>query len=89
MYNRDTDSRHIHAICSVQRQYGRQVKRSKTLSAIKTDKAEPALYAKNEIDTRSDTICAGANWRILSDSGQCFDVYGFHDNFKSIKDIPI
>ena len=45
--------------------------------------------AKNELDTRADTICAGANWKLLSASGECCDVYGFHDDFHSIKDVPI
>ena len=83
MYNRDTDTRHIQAISSGPRRYGRQVKRSKTSSAIKTDDA------KNEINTRADTICVGANWILLSASGQYCDIYGSHDNFKGIEDVPI
>ena len=89
MYNRDTNARHIQAISSGPRRYGRQVKRSKTSSEIKTDEAEPGFDANNEIDTRSETICAAANWRLLSASGQCCDVYGFHDNFKGTTDVPI
>ena len=83
MYNRDTDTRHIQAISSGPRRYGRQVKRSKTSSAIKTDDA------KNEINTRADTICVGANWILLSASGQYCDIYGSHDKFKGIEDVPI
>ena len=89
MYNSDTDARHIHAIISGTRQYGRQVKISMTSSEIKTDEAEPGFDAKNELDNRADTICADANWILLSASGQCCDVYGFHENFKGIKDVPI
>ena len=89
MYNCDTDARHIQAISSGPRRYGRQVKRSKTLSEINTNEAEPGFDANNEIYTRADTIRAGANWRLLSASGQCCDVYGFHANFKGIEDVPI
>ena len=70
MYSSDTDSRHIHAIGSGPRRYGWQVKISKTSSAIKTYEDETGFDAKNELDNRSDTICAGANWRLLSASGQ-------------------
>ena len=89
MHNCHTYARHIQTIISVPRRYGWQVKRSNISSEINTDKADPGFYAKNDIDTRSDTICAGANWRLLSASGQCCDVYSFHGNFKGIKDVPI
>ena len=89
MYNRDTYLRPIPAISSIPRQYGRKVKRYKTSSEINTDNAEPGFGAKNELDTRAKTICAGTNWILLSASSQCFDVYSFHDNFKGVKDVPI
>ena len=69
--------------------YESQVKISKTSSEIKNNEAEPGFDAKNELDPRSDTICAGSNWRLLSASGYCCDVYGFKDNFKGIDDVPI
>ena len=43
----------------------------------------------NELDTSSDTLCAGSNQRLLSTSGNFCDVYGFYDDFKDIKDVPI
>ena len=89
MYNCDTDTRHIKAISSGPRRYGRKFKRSKTSSEINNNEAEPGFDANNELDPRADTICAGANWRLLSASGQWSDVYSFHDNFKGIKDVPI
>ena len=69
MYNRNIDAIHIHSISSGPRQYGQQVKISHTSSAIKTDEADPGFDAKNEFDTRADTICAGKNWIILSAPG--------------------
>ena len=68
MCNCDTYSRHIQAIIYLPRHYGRQVKISKTSSAIKTYEDETGFDAKNELDNRSDTICAGAKWRLLSTS---------------------
>ena len=68
MYNCDTYSRHIQAISSGPRQYGRQVKISKTSSEINTDEADTGFDANNNLGTRSDTICAGAKWRLLSTS---------------------
>ena len=89
MYNLDTDERHVQAVSSGPRRYVCQVKISTTLSAINTDKAEPGFDANNYINTRSDTICASTKWRLLSDSGQCCDVYGFHNKFKFTEDVPI
>ena len=59
------------------------------MSEINTNEAEPGFDANNEIYTRADTIRAGSNWRLLSASSQCCDVYGFHANFKGIADVPI
>lgn len=47
------------------------------------------FQSRNELDTRADTICAGANWRLISTTGQCCDVMGFHDEFAPIKDVPV
>ena len=87
MYNCDTYERHIQAISSDPRQYGRQFKISKTSLAIKTDEDEPVFDANNYLNTRAYTICAGANWSLLSASGQCCDVYVLHNNFNGIKDV--
>ena len=67
----------------------RQVKRSKTSSAIKNNEAETGFDANNELNPRADTICAGANWRLLSASGHCCDVYDFNENFKGIDNMTI
>ena len=89
MYKCDTDARYIQAISSGPSRYGRQVKRSKISSAIKTDDDEPVFDSNNELDTRADIMCVVIKWRLLSASGQWCDVYGFHDNFKGIEDVPI
>ena len=47
------------------------------------------MSARNELDTRADTICVGKNWRLLSTTGQCCNVHGFHAAFDSIKDVPV
>ena len=65
----------------------REVKRSRS-TAQKSDHI-PMLVGRCELDTRADTICAGQNFRMLSPTGQTCDVQGFHDNFDSIKDVPI
>ena len=70
MYNRYIYARHIQAIISGQRRYGWKVNISKISSEIKTDEAEPGFDSKNDLNTRSDTIYAGANQRLLSASGQ-------------------
>ena len=67
----------------------RSVKRSRTDNAIgKPDHAENE-HARNECDTRADTICAGKNFCMVSTTGMTCDVRGFHDDFEPIKDVPI
>ena len=79
----------VQAINSGPRQQSKRlVKRSRTAYAVKSDHTnhEPG---RNELDTRADTICVGKNWRILSTTGQCCNVHGFHDKFDAIKDVPV
>ena len=64
------------------------MKRSRTTYAVKSDHTNHES-GRNELDTRADTICVGKNWRILSTTGQCCDVHGFHDKFDAIKDVPV
>ena len=66
----------------------RSVKRSRTISQPQQDHSINT-GARNELDTRADTICVGKNWRLLSTTGQCCDVHGFHATFDSIKDVPV
>ena len=89
MCNCDTDVRHIWSVSYGPRRCGQQVKRYKTLSEIKTNEAEPGFDTKNGIDTRPYTICTCTKWRLFSASGQFCDVYGFQENFKGTKYVPI
>ena len=89
MYNRDKYAGHVQTIRSGPRRHGRKVKRYNTLSEINTGEYDCVFDANNEFNTRSDTICVGANWRLLSASGHCWDVYGFHDDFKGTLDVPV
>lgn len=75
------------AITSGPRTFERSVKKAATL----TDKSghEEFTEARNELDTRAGTICAGKNFRLLALTGQTCDVSGFHQDFNSIKDIPV
>ena len=68
---------------------GRAVKRAKTTTAMRKADHVDGMEARNELDTRADTICAGVNFRMISTSGQCCDVKGFHEEFESIKDVPV
>ncbi|KAL7532807.1 hypothetical protein ACHAWF_006766, partial [Thalassiosira exigua] len=58
-------------------------------SATRTEQDDKGTNARNELDTRADTSCAGVNWRPLSYTGQCCDVSGFHDDFSKLPNIPI
>ena len=71
------------------RETTRVVKRARQIMNSKRNEHTLHHTAKNELDTRADTICAGANWRLLNTTGQCCDVSGFHDDFEPIKDVPV
>lgn len=72
-------------IFSGPRKAHRAVKRSRTMPP----RVDEVIHARNELDTRADTICAGQNFVKISDTGQVCDVKGFHDDFDSIKDVPV
>ena len=78
----------IKKMTSGPRKMGRAVKRARVMKSAEIDHFEHEI-AKCELDTRADTICAGINFRMLSSTGQTCDVKGFHDDFDTIKDVPI
>jgi hypothetical protein len=49
----------------------------------------PGQMARNELDTRADTICAGANFRCIRLTGMVCQVQGFHKSFDAIPNIPV
>jgi hypothetical protein len=49
----------------------------------------PGYEARNELDTRADTICAGANFLCIRPTGMMCSVKGFHQSFEPIHEIPV
>jgi hypothetical protein len=49
----------------------------------------PGQMARNELDTRADTICAGANFKCIRLTGMVCQVQGFHKSFDAIPNIPV
>jgi hypothetical protein len=49
----------------------------------------PGFIARNELDTRADTICAGINFCCLRPTGMTCSVQGFHQSFAPIPEIPV
>jgi len=78
----------IGKIMSSPRKYERAGKKARVMKSVNTTHFEHEI-GKCKLDTRADTICAGVNFRMLSSTGQTCDVKGFHDDFESIKDVPI
>jgi hypothetical protein len=50
---------------------------------------KPGFIAKNELDTRADTICAGTNFCCLRPTGMTCSVQGFHQSFAPIPEVPV
>ncbi|MGH7974103.1 MAG: hypothetical protein ACREBR_01155, partial [bacterium] len=48
-----------------------------------------ALRARSECDSRADTVCAGASFKLLELTEKVCDVGGFHESFKNLKVVPI
>ncbi|MGH3054118.1 MAG: hypothetical protein ACRDL7_03970, partial [Gaiellaceae bacterium] len=66
------------------------VRRIAGTSASKYKESENyALRARFECDSRADTICAGATFKLIELSGQVCDVGGFHQSFQTLSDVPI
>jgi hypothetical protein len=49
----------------------------------------PGHEARNELNTRADTICAGANFICVRPTGMICSVKGFHQSFAPIHEIPV
>jgi len=47
------------------------------------------LRGKCEVDTRADTMCSGATFRLLETTGQLCNVTGFHPVLPSIRNIQV
>ena len=43
----------------------------------------------NYMDTRADTCCAGANWKLVSFSNKVFEVSPFLDSYQTVKEITV
>ena len=50
---------------------------------------QTTVMCRNEMDSRADTSCAGANFHIIQDTGYVCDVQPFHPSSKAVQDIPI
>ena len=44
---------------------------------------------KNEMDNHADTICAGANWKLLEYTGEYCEVTPYTDEYAPKKDVPV
>jgi hypothetical protein len=55
----------------------------------KENEPTPGHIARNKLDTRADTICAGANFLCIHPTGMTCNVQGFHQSFTPIPEIPV
>ena len=49
----------------------------------------PGTLARNEMDTRADTCCAGPNWRPIQFTGDVCEVTPFLDSYEPVPEIPV
>jgi hypothetical protein len=75
----------VQQITSGPRKVAQVAKRQK----LDENEAEPGHVARNELDTRADTICAGANFMCIHPTGMTCSVQGFHQSFAPIPEIPV
>jgi hypothetical protein len=54
-----------------------------------SEEPTPGFEARNKLDTRADTICAGANFLCIRPTGMMCSVKGFHQSFEPIHEIPV
>jgi len=48
-----------------------------------------SFHGRAEVDTRTDTTCAGAAFALLETTGKECDVKGVHDETAPIRNVPI
>jgi hypothetical protein len=53
------------------------------------DQPIPGHMARNKLDTRADTICAGANFLCVRPTGMSCNVQGFHQSFAPIPEVLV
>ena len=67
----------------------RAVKRRRVHSAQVTHGTVPGTRGRSELDTRADTSCAGANFKLHELTGQTCSVSPFSDKYDPLTDVPI
>ena len=55
---------------------------------VKND-TQPGHIARNELDTHSDTCCAGSNWQVLSLTGEVCKVKPYLPMYEAMNEIPV
>jgi hypothetical protein len=73
--------RTINSVKSSIRRIGKAIKVNTPTDYVK--------FARAEIDTRADTLCAGSTFLLHESTGKVVDVTGFHDSLESIKGIQV
>jgi hypothetical protein len=61
----------------------------KSKKEIEIPEPTPGHVARNKLDTRADTICAGINFLCIRPTGMSCNVQGFHASFDPILEIPV
>jgi hypothetical protein len=93
-FGRGAQNRHVNPPQKKKRKEGAmKIKCVRTIAASNTKIENPTDYSlrcRAEIDTRADTVCAGASFRLIDeDISRVADVGGFHPDMPEMKDIPI
>ena len=63
--------------------------KSSKYQAPNTVEYEVNTIVRFDMDIRADTCCADKNWRLLSKTGQLFDIKVFHNSYQSIANVPV
>jgi hypothetical protein len=63
---------------------------SRNLNDVLGNLTTAGAIAKNELDTHADTSCAGANWSLMSLTGEICDVNPFLASYQQlVQEIPV
>jgi len=74
-------------ISVVSRRLVKKVERS--LGAPYPHQTQDGHVARNELDTHADTCCAGANWRLMSHTGEICEVSPFLSSYDPVQEILV
>ena len=67
----------------------RYLKSTRCTASHTVTQPSPGTIGRNELDTHTDTCCAGANWKLMELTSEVCNVSPFLNTYAPVKEIPV